>query len=262
EREPMFIQLHDPDYMPKPMYPEYIPLKDEHAFLAREQPLPLIDSPTAESSGYEYEDDESEDGPVDYPMDGGDNGDDDDDDSSRDDADDEDEDEEDKDEEEEEHLASADFTIIIPTVELVPHPREQSLSYHHHPLTLLPLELGLLSGFKLPYPFHQRQRCTTLFACPSPPPIPSPLLPSSGCLTQIQTLWMASTQALIDAVTATLPSPPLPPLLYIPPPVDRRGDIPKTEMPPRKRLCFSTLGSRYEIEESFTTRLTGGQGID
>ncbi|GJV00584.1 hypothetical protein Tco_1329854 [Tanacetum coccineum] len=54
-----------------------------------EQPLPPIDSPTAESPGYvvesdpeedpkEYEDDETEDGPVDYPMDGGDDGDDDD----------------------------------------------------------------------------------------------------------------------------------------------------------------------------------------
>nr|GEU42253.1 hypothetical protein [Tanacetum cinerariifolium] len=30
EREPMFIQLHDPDYVPEPMYPEYIPLEDEH----------------------------------------------------------------------------------------------------------------------------------------------------------------------------------------------------------------------------------------
>ncbi|GJV83322.1 hypothetical protein Tco_1523220 [Tanacetum coccineum] len=53
--------------------------------------------------------------------------------------------------------------------------------------------------------------------------MPSPLLPSSGCPTQIQTLRIASTQALIDAVTAALPSPPLPPLppsLYIPPPVD------------------------------------------
>nr|GFD20458.1 hypothetical protein [Tanacetum cinerariifolium] len=70
--------------------------------------------------------------------------------------------------------------------------------------------------------------------CPSPPPIPSPLLPSSGCPTQIQTLRMASTQALIDVVTAALPSPPLPPPLYIPPPIDRKDDIPKIEMPPRK----------------------------
>nr|GFD60589.1 hypothetical protein [Tanacetum cinerariifolium] len=56
--------------------------------------------------------------------------------------------------------------------------------------------------------------------------------------------------ALIDAVTAALPSPPLPPLpppLYIPPPVNRRHDIPEIEMPPRKRSCLFTLGSRYEI---------------
>ncbi|GKF28486.1 hypothetical protein Tco_0094828, partial [Tanacetum coccineum] len=40
EREPMFIQAHDPDYVPEPMYPEYIPLEDEHVFPAEEQPLP------------------------------------------------------------------------------------------------------------------------------------------------------------------------------------------------------------------------------
>nr|GEV10608.1 hypothetical protein [Tanacetum cinerariifolium] len=111
EREPMFIQPHDPDYVPEPMYPEYIPLEDDHILLAEEQPLPLVVSPTVESPEYvvesdpeedpkEYEDDETEDGPVDYPMDGGDDGDDDDGDSSGDDADDENEDKED----EEEHL--------------------------------------------------------------------------------------------------------------------------------------------------------------
>ncbi|GKF77874.1 hypothetical protein Tco_0230344 [Tanacetum coccineum] len=108
EREPMFIQAHDPDY--------------DHEFLAKEQPLPPIDSPTTESPGYvtesdpeeeedpeECEDDKTEDGPVDYPMDGGDDRDDDDGDSSKDDADGEDEDEE-----EEEHLAPAD-SAIVPT---------------------------------------------------------------------------------------------------------------------------------------------------
>ncbi|GJT64328.1 hypothetical protein Tco_1015808 [Tanacetum coccineum] len=76
---------------------------------------------------------------------------------------------------------------------------------------------------------------------------------------------IASTQALIDAVTTALPSPPLPPLppsLYILPPVDRRDDIPESEQPPRKRLYLSTLGSRYEVGESSTTRPTRGQGID
>ncbi|GKF69266.1 hypothetical protein Tco_0202323, partial [Tanacetum coccineum] len=70
----------------------------------------------------EYEDDETEDGPVDYPIDGRE----DDGDSFGDDADDEDEDEEDEDkedkEEEEEHLASADSAVVVPTVELVSPP--------------------------------------------------------------------------------------------------------------------------------------------
>ncbi|GKF89656.1 hypothetical protein Tco_0263619, partial [Tanacetum coccineum] len=114
DHEPMFIQEHDPNYVLEPMYTEYVPLEDEHVFPAEEQPLPPVDSPTAESPGYvtesnpeedpeEYEDNETDDGPINYPMDRGDDGDDDDGDSSRDDADDEDEDEED--EEEEKHPA-------------------------------------------------------------------------------------------------------------------------------------------------------------
>ncbi|GKC90572.1 hypothetical protein Tco_1151221, partial [Tanacetum coccineum] len=71
----------------------------------------------------EYEDDKTEDGPVDYPMDGGDDGDDDDDDSSGDDAeedeDDEDEDDEDEEEEEEEHLAPSESAIVVPVDEPV-----------------------------------------------------------------------------------------------------------------------------------------------
>ncbi|GJT21527.1 hypothetical protein Tco_0891464 [Tanacetum coccineum] len=51
-----------------------------------------------------------------------------------------------------------------------------------------------------------------LARCTAPPAHSPPSLPSSGCLTQIQTLRIASTQALIDAVTAALPSPLLPPL--------------------------------------------------
>nr|GFC71979.1 hypothetical protein [Tanacetum cinerariifolium] len=80
EHEPMFIQPHDPDFVPEPIYPEYKPLEDEHILPAEEQPL--------------LPDDEAEDGLVDYPIDGGDDGDDDDGDSSGYDADDEDEEEE------------------------------------------------------------------------------------------------------------------------------------------------------------------------
>ncbi|GKB02890.1 hypothetical protein Tco_0830979 [Tanacetum coccineum] len=105
-------------------------------------------------------------------------------------------------------------------------------------------------------------RCTAPSAHSSPPPVPSPLLPSSGCPTQIQTLRIASTQAFVDAVIVALPSPPLPPSLYIPPPVDRRDDIPEFERPPRKRSCLFALGSRYEVGESSTARPTRGRGID
>ncbi|GKF14520.1 hypothetical protein Tco_0055982, partial [Tanacetum coccineum] len=71
--------------------------------------------------------------------------------------------------------------------------------------------------------------------------------------------------ALIDAVTAALPSsplPPLPPSLYIPPPVDCRDDIPESERPPCKRSCLFALGSRYEVGESSTARPTRGRWID
>nr|GEZ66890.1 hypothetical protein [Tanacetum cinerariifolium] len=36
-------QPHDPDFVPEPIYPEYIPLEDEHILSAEEQPLPLVD---------------------------------------------------------------------------------------------------------------------------------------------------------------------------------------------------------------------------
>nr|GFB41653.1 hypothetical protein [Tanacetum cinerariifolium] len=152
--EPMFIQPHDPDYVPEPMYLEI----------------------------YDEDDDDG--------------------DSSVEDADDEDEQEE-----EEEHLALADFAIVIPTVELVSPPEGTE------PAIPPPSTDTTTTGARI---------TVRLQAAISLPP-------------QTKTLRMASTQALIDAVTAALPSPPLPPLLCIPPPVDRRDDIPKTEMPPRKR---------------------------
>nr|GEW53092.1 hypothetical protein [Tanacetum cinerariifolium]GEY13154.1 hypothetical protein [Tanacetum cinerariifolium] len=93
EHEPMFILLHVLDFVPEPIYPEYIRLEDEHTLPTEEQPLPLVVSPTAESPG-----DDDDDG-----------------DSSGDDADDEDE--------EEEHLALAESAIVIPTDELVAPPK-------------------------------------------------------------------------------------------------------------------------------------------
>ncbi|GJY72727.1 hypothetical protein Tco_0477158 [Tanacetum coccineum] len=304
EREPMFIQPQDPDYVPEPIYPEYIPLEDEHVFSVEEKPLPHVDSPTAESPGYvaesdpeedpeEYEDDETKDGPVDYPMDGGDDGDDDDGDSSGDDADDEDEDEEDEEEEEEEeeHLAPADSAVVVPTVEPVSPPEgtepvipppSTDISTTGARITVrlqasisLPpeAEVERLLAMTTPSPSPPISlsppsageclaRCTAPPAHSLPPPVPSPLLPSSGCPTQIQTLRIASTQALIDAVTAVFPLPPLPPSLYIPPPVDRRDDVPESELSLARGCGLSTLGSRYEIERVLLLDLPEVGGID
>ncbi|GKF69527.1 hypothetical protein Tco_0202584, partial [Tanacetum coccineum] len=232
----------------------------------------------------EYEDDETEDGPIDYSMDGGDDGDDDDGDSSRDDANDEDEDDEDDEEEEEEHLALADSAIVVPTDEHVfpPEGTEPVIPPPSTDITIgaritvrsqasisLPpeAEVERLLAMTTPSPsppisLSPPSTGEHLARCMAPPAYSSPLLPLSGCPTQIQTLRITSTQALIDAVTVALPSPPLPPSLYIPPPVDRRDDIPESEQPPRKRLYLSTLGSRYKVGESSTARPTRGQGID
>ncbi|GKE21935.1 hypothetical protein Tco_1433447, partial [Tanacetum coccineum] len=299
EREPMIVQAQDPDYVPEPIYPEYIPLEDDHEFPAEEQPLPPIDSPTTESPGYvtesdseedpeEYEDDETKDGLVDYPMDEGDDGDDDDGDSSRDDANDEDEDDDDdEEEEEEEHLAPADSVIVVPVDEPV-FPPEGIEPVIPPPSTDITIRARITvrpqTSISLP-PEVEVERLLTM-TTPSPSPSISlsppsareclarcmaphahslPLPPLSRYPTQIQTLRIASTQALIDAVTAALPLPslpPLPPSLYIPPPVDRMDDILESEQPPRKRWYLSTLGSRYEVEESSTARPTRGQGID
>nr|GEV79942.1 hypothetical protein [Tanacetum cinerariifolium] len=126
------VALPSPDYIPGPEDPQTPPApqnEDEH-----EPIYYLLLKTTAESPEYvaesdleedpeEYEDDKTEDGLVDYPMDRGDDGDDDDGDSSGYDADNEDEDEEDEDEEnEKEHLAPVDSAVVITTDELISPP--------------------------------------------------------------------------------------------------------------------------------------------
>nr|GFA12066.1 hypothetical protein [Tanacetum cinerariifolium] len=199
EHDPMFIQPYDQDF-----------------------PLPPVVSPTAELPGYVaesdpeedlefYEDDETEDGLVDYPMDGGDDGDDDNGDSSRDNTNDEDKDEE----EDEEHSALANSTVVIPTNEL--------------PVIPPPFTDTATTGARITV------RLQTAISLP-----PEAEMHGPSCIT-ITTITTTSTDA---------------------PPIDRRDDIPETEMPPHKRLCLSTLGSRYEVRESSTARPTEGRGID
>ncbi|GKG26125.1 hypothetical protein Tco_0399271, partial [Tanacetum coccineum] len=107
---------HDLDYVPEHIYPEHIPLEDEHVFPAEEQPLPPVDSPTAMSPGYVADSDseedleedpegdleeDSEEEHVDYHTYGGD------------DDDDTDDENEEPFEEEEEHLALGDPSDVL-----------------------------------------------------------------------------------------------------------------------------------------------------
>nr|GEW91784.1 hypothetical protein [Tanacetum cinerariifolium] len=179
DHEPMFIQPHDPDYMPEPMYPKGMRM-------IRQRMVQLNDDDDGDSSG------------------------------------DDDEDEEDEEDEEEEHLALADSVIVIPTVKLVspsegtdpviPPPStdttttEARITIRLQAAISLPLEAEVERLLSMPTPppspltslsppsvGELLARCTTPSACSSLPPIPSPLLPSSGCPTQIQTLRMALT---------------------------------------------------------------------
>ncbi|GKE76366.1 hypothetical protein Tco_1542486, partial [Tanacetum coccineum] len=130
-------------------------------------------------------------------MDGEDDGDDDDGDSSRDDTDDEDEDE---DEEDEEHLASADFAVVVPIDEPV------SPSEGTDPV-IPPPSTDIIIGVRIIVR-----------------PQDSISLPPEA---EVERLLAMTTPSPSPPISLSPPSlPPLPPSLSIPPPVDRRDDIP------------------------------------
>ncbi|GKF93566.1 hypothetical protein Tco_0283266 [Tanacetum coccineum] len=145
-------------------------------------------------------------------MDGGDDGDDDDGNSSGDDADGEDEDDEDEEkDEEEEHLAPADSAIVVPidepvfplegTEPVIPLPstnitiRARITIRPQTSISLLPeAEVERLLAMTTPSPSppislsppsvgEHLARCMAPPVHSSPPPVPSPLPPSSGCST-------------------------------------------------------------------------------
>nr|GFB32218.1 hypothetical protein [Tanacetum cinerariifolium] len=201
-------------YVPKPVYPEYIPPEDD-VFPAEEQPLLAAASPTAESPGYipesdpkEDDDEDPEEDPADYPADHDD--DEEEGEPSGDDADKEDEEQnEEDDDEEEDHPASADSIPPPPTLRVTAR-----ISFRPQPPTLS----------------FTKEDAERFLAMPIPPP--SPLTPLSSPLPQI-------------------PYPPLPAsplILPIPlPPVsqplqllssDRIADRPEVTLPPRKRLSI------------------------
>ncbi|GKD73424.1 hypothetical protein Tco_1331706 [Tanacetum coccineum] len=229
-----------PDYVPGPEYPKYLALSDEDV-LVEDQPYVVADSPIALSPGYVADSDpkeDSKDGPVDYPVNGGDG----DDDES---CDDDEEEEEASEEEEDEHLAPAD-SVVAPVVD-------------HAPM-----------------PFPSEEEVERLLALPPPPP--SPLISLSPPSAEERLARYLAVPALPSSPLPIVPHPygspnhvRAPPgfraamaSLFIPPPVDHREDTPEAELPPRKRLCLTALTSSYEVGESSTVapRPAGGYGID
>nr|GEV98858.1 reverse transcriptase domain-containing protein [Tanacetum cinerariifolium] len=163
------------DYVPGPEYPEYLALSDEEVPI-KDQPYAVVDSPIALSLIYiaefdseKFSEDESEDGPTDYPADGG-YGDDDEYDSF-----DDDDEKEEASKEEEEHLALAD-SVIAPTVDHVPFPEETEPFETDESAVTPPPPPPLGDRISIrpqgPMPFLSKSEAERLLALPTPPPLP------------------------------------------------------------------------------------------
>ncbi|GJW11569.1 hypothetical protein Tco_1577396 [Tanacetum coccineum] len=196
-----------PDFVPEPVYPEFMPPEDE-ILPAEEQPLPAADSPTADSPGYipesnpeedpeEDDDEDPKEDPVDYPADGGDDGD------GEDEPSDDDEDEEVHieagDEEEEEHPAPADSTAVaLPAIDQAPSAEETE-----------PFETDESAATPPPHPVY---RVTARISIPAP--VPTPVWSDS----EVARLLAISTppSSPLSPWSSPLPQIPFPPLPPIP----------------------------------------------
>ncbi|GKE26014.1 hypothetical protein Tco_1441398 [Tanacetum coccineum] len=208
-----------PDFVPKPVYPEFMPLEDE-VLPAEEQPLPAALSPTADSPGFvpesdpeedleEDDDEDPEEDPANYLADGGD----DDEDESYD--DDEDDDVDIEGDEEEEHPAHVDSTVVaLPAVDQALSAEETELFENDESAATPPphpaywVTARILIRDEPPIPFWSDTEGARLLAIPTPPP--SPLSPWSSPLPQI-------------------PSPQLPPILS---PLPVSPPLPVSSPPP------------------------------
>nr|GEU97197.1 putative reverse transcriptase domain, ribonuclease H-like domain, aspartic peptidase domain protein [Tanacetum cinerariifolium] len=264
------IDPPSPDYVPGPEEPEQASLSLDY--------VPGTDLSLGYIADSNPEED-PEDGPTDYPVDGGD---DDDDDSSVDDANNEDE-EEAFEEEEEEHLAPADSTIVSPTVNHVPSAKETKSFETDESVATPPPPPAYHTTARMsiraytPIPFPSKTKVARLLAIPTPPL--SPVTPLSSPLPQIPSLPTHTSPTYVEAplgyraaeirlrVTSPLPSPTSPPIhhpLPLPAPfTSRRSDILVADIPPRKRLCLTAPTAGFEdelvdaIQEGALTTLKG-----
>ncbi|GJR67060.1 hypothetical protein Tco_0013125 [Tanacetum coccineum] len=227
-----------PDFVPDPVYPEFMPLEDE-ILPAEEQPLPTIDSPTADSPGYilesdpeedpkEDDDEDPEEDPADYPADGGDDGDDED--EPSDDDKDEEVDIEADDDEEEEHPAPLDSTAVaLPAIDQAPSVEETELvetdesaaTPPPHPLYRVTARISIPD--LVPTPVWSDAEVARLLAISTPPS--SLLSPWSSPPPQIPSppLPLILSPLPVSPPLPQIPSPPLPvsspvPVLFPPPP--------------------------------------------
>nr|GEV38210.1 putative reverse transcriptase domain-containing protein [Tanacetum cinerariifolium] len=200
-----------PDFVLQPVYPEFMPPKDD-VLPAEEQPLLAAVSPTTDSPGYltefdpeedpEEEDDEDpEEDPADYTADRDD--DDDEDESFRDDVDDEEKDEGKDEEEKEEQLAPAD-SVPPPAY----HTTARISIQAQTPIPFLSeIEVDRLLSIRTP-----SQSPLTSYSSPLPH-IPSPPLPTSPT----DVVALLGYRAAIIWLRAELPSTSHP--LLLPPPI-------------------------------------------
>ncbi|GKB37078.1 putative reverse transcriptase domain-containing protein [Tanacetum coccineum] len=256
----------------EPQSPETAPESLEQAPPSPNYPLPVDASPTALSPGYIADSDPSEEDleedPADYPIDGG-NDDEEEEEESSEDSEEEEASKEDKNKEDE-HLAPADSTAAKPP----PPPKSPRTKVLFSQTRLRRAQKTF--RLQLPMATSTEELIFEYASAPTPSsPLPYPLSPWSSPLPQIPSLPLpvlspplllpslpthtsptnADTPlgyraAMIQSRATSPPPVPSPPLLL--PSANHRSDIPKTDMPFQKRLCLTALASMFEVSESST----------
>nr|GEU34255.1 hypothetical protein [Tanacetum cinerariifolium] len=263
-----------PNFVPEPVYPEFMPPKDD-VLLTEEQPMLAGVSPTPYSLGYitksdpkedleEGDDKDPKEDPANYPTDRDD--DDDEEESYGDDTDDEEEDEGEDKEEEEEHLALIDFADVDRLL-AIPTPLPSPLTSYSSPLPWipsppfhvpLPLTTNLTNaGAPLGYKGAMIRLRAELPFTSHPLPLSPPIVLPHTRASMVMLRAVAPSTDILAPRSKTPPSG-TPPLLHIPlptsspplllPSIDCRADVPKFTLLPRKRL-YIALSPRYEIRE-------------
>ncbi|GKE30971.1 hypothetical protein Tco_1450293 [Tanacetum coccineum] len=255
---------HAPDFIPKPVYLEFMPLKDE-VLSAEEQPLPIAVSPTADSPSYvpesgpeedpeEDDDEDPKEDPADYPADGGDDGDDED--ESFDDNEDDDFDIE-GDEEEEEHPAPANSTTVaLPAVDHAPSAEEtepfvtdeSAATPPPHPTYLVTSRISIRDEPPTPFWFDTEATEPRYSAQESQGPIYFPFIPVHISL---QSPHKSKVHHIRDITTPTYTNTYIITIFAaITALTDHGSEQAEFAYPPHRKGMFLLLGLRNEVVES------------